>query len=221
MSFEHPWNLTPQQAIALQEELCGRLVNVDQFGPIRTVAGVDVGIDKDGDRMRAAVAVLDFPSLKLRDWAIAYARTNFPYIPGLLSFRELPAVLKALAGIRIRPDLLLCDGQGYSHPRRFGIACHLGLLADIPAIGVAKSRLIGEYEGPGNARGSWEYLYHDREIIGAVLRTRAAVKPVYVSIGHRVSLESAIRFVLECSPRFRLPETTRWAHRLASGKWRS
>jgi deoxyribonuclease V len=162
------------------------------------------------------VVVLTFPDLELVEHAIARQPTDFPYVPGLLSFREIPTVLEALAQLATSPDLILCDGQGIAHPRRFGIACHLGWWLDRPTIGVAKSRLIGEHEEPGPEKGSWTPLRHRDEVIGAVLRTRTNVKPVFVSPGHRVSLETAIHYTLACTPRYRLPETTRHADRLAS-----
>ena len=143
--------------------------------------------------------------------------TGFPYVPGLLSFREAPAVLKAFERLRIMPDLLLYDGQGIAHPRRCGIASHVGLLLDLPSIGVAKTRLTGEHGPVPAAKGKWTPLTDNGETIGAVLRTRAKVKPLFISIGHRVSLETAISYVMACVSRYRLPETTRWAHRLASG----
>jgi len=214
---EHRWNLTPAEAIALQEQLRPRVIARDRVGKVRRVAGVDVGFEQEGAVTRAAVAVLSFPELELVEWAIARKPTRFPYVPGLLSFRETPAVLAALAKVRLRPDLLLCDGQGLAHPRRFGFACHLGLLAGIPSIGVAKTRLIGEHGDVPARRGGWVPLEDHGEVIGAVLRTRRGVKPVFVSVGHRVGLETAIRWVMACVTRYRLPETTRWAHRLASG----
>jgi len=213
----HAWDLSPREAIALQQRLRGEIVLEDHLGPLRHVAGVDVGFEAGNTITRAAVAVLGYPGLELVDHAIARRPTAFPYVPGLLSFREIPAVLDALERIRTTPDLLLCDGQGIAHPRRFGIACHLGLLTDLPAIGVAKSRLVGAHAEPGNEKGDWTPLRDGDEIIGAVLRTRRGVKPLYISPGHRVSLETSIRLVLDCTPRYRLPETTRWAHRLASG----
>jgi len=213
----HRWNLAPAEAISLQEELRHRVIARDRIGRVRRVAGVDVGFERDGAVTRAAVAVLNFPGLELVDWAIARTPTRFPYVPGLLSFRETPAVLKGLAKLKQRPDLLLCDGQGLAHPRRFGFACHLGLLADIPSIGVAKTRLIGEHEAVPENRGGWAPLVDRGEVIGAVLRTRPGVKPLFVSVGHRISLDTAIRWVMACVTRYRLPETTRWAHRLASG----
>lgn len=155
--------------------------------------------------------------MQLQEQAIARRPTSFPYIPGLLSFREIPTVLDALGQLQIQPDLLLCDGQGIAHPRRFGIACHLGLLVDLPSIGVAKSRLIGQHQEVAEQRGSWQPLLDQGEVIGAVLRTRPKTKPLYISPGHRISLETAITYVMSCTTRYRLPETTRWAHRLASG----
>lgn len=209
--------MTPAEAIALQQSLRGEVVTVDRFSRIGCVAGVDVGFEEQGRVTRAAVAVLSFPELMLQEYAIARRPTAFPYIPGLLSFREVPAVLDALQQLRRLPDLLLCDGQGMAHPRRFGIACHLGVLTDLPTIGVAKSRLVGTHAPLSDAMGSWQDLYDKQERIGAVLRTRRGVRPLYISIGHRISLESAVEYVLRCTTRFRLPETTRAAHKLASG----
>ena len=209
--------MTPAQAREIQGRLKSRIERVDRLPPIHLVAGVDVGFEQRGSVTRAAVAVLDFPALTPREQAIARLPTRFPYVPGLLSFRELPAVLEAMGQLSATPDLLLCDGQGIAHPRRFGIACHLGLLTDTAAIGVAKSRLIGRHDEPERTKGSWTPLMDREEQIGCVLRTRSGVKPLYISIGHRISLETAVRYVLACTTRYRLPETTRSAHRLASG----
>jgi deoxyribonuclease V len=217
IGFAHPWNLEPAAAMTLQRDWSARLIPVDRLGPVRRVAGVDVGFEEGGTMTRAAVAVLGYPGLELLETAIARRPTSFPYIPGLLSFRELPAVLDALAELREPPDLLLCDGQGIAHPRRFGIAAHLGLLVDLPSIGVAKTRLHGSHGAVPETRGAWTPLQAGGEIIGAVLRTRPGVKPLYVSSGHRVGLETAVAYVMGCCTRFRLPETTRHAHRLASG----
>jgi deoxyribonuclease V len=211
----HPWNLTPAQARSLQERLRRRVVRRDRLGRVRHVCGIDVGFESGGRVTRAAAALLEFPSLELRAFALARMQTRFPYVPGLLSFREAPAALAALGKLALVPDLLLCDGQGIAHPRRCGLASHLGLLAGIPSIGVAKSRLIGEHGTLPARRGAWVPLLDGSERIGAVLRTRRGVKPLYVSIGHRVSLKTAIAYVLACAPRYRLPETTRWADRLA------
>lgn len=218
LAIEHPWNLGPKEAIALQRELAGRVETDDRLpDEIRTVAGVDVGFEADGRLTRAAVAVLRFPDLAPLRSAIARRPTDFPYVPGLLSFRELPAVLAALRQLPELPDVILCDGQGRSHPRRFGIACHLGVLLDRPTLGVGKTRLTGTHAEPGPDKGDWTPLLDKGEVIGAVLRTRPGVKPLYVSGGHRVSLETAIALTLACTPRYRLPETTRAAHKLASG----
>lgn len=217
LMLAHPWRVTSQQAIAIQNELRHQIITQDDFDEINTVAGVDVGYENSGTTTRAAVVVLEFPALTVRETAVARCRTTFPYVPGLLSFRELPAVLKALQKLKSRPDMVVCDGQGRAHPRRFGIACHLGLVTGIPAIGVGKTRLLGTHKPVPNRRGAWQPLLDGDECIGAVLRTRVGVKPVYVSIGHRITLGTAIAYVLRCAPRYRLPETTRQAHRLASG----
>lgn len=217
-ALRHEWEVTPREAVAIQQRLRPYVTVSDDFGTVRYVAGVDVGFEDHNRVTRAAVAVLSFPGLELIESTIARRPTRFPYVPGLLSFREGPAVLQALEQLGTRPHLLLCDGQGLAHPRRFGLACHLGVLLDLPAIGVAKTRLIGEHEPVAEERGAWSALRDRDELIGAVLRTRRAVKPVYVSVGHRVSLPSALEWVMNCTTRYRLPETTRWAHRLASQK---
>jgi deoxyribonuclease V len=217
-ALSHRWNVTPREAKAIQETLRGTVVTADGLGKVSRVAGVDASYNAVTKRTRAAIAVLSYPELELVDSSVIEAPTTFPYVPGLLSFREIPAVLKALRRLKRPPDLLLCDGQGYAHPRRFGFASHLGVVAGLPSIGVAKTRLIGAHDPVPEKRGCWRPLDDHGEVIGAVLRTRAGAKPLFVSIGHRVSLETAIRFVLVCAPRYRLPETTRWAHRLASAE---
>jgi deoxyribonuclease V len=213
----HRWNLSPKQAIALQLRLAPRVERRDRLGEVRTVAGVDVGYDEERGMARAAVVVLSVPALRPVDWAVARAPVRFPYVPGLLSFREIPAALAAFGRLRRMPDLVLCDGQGIAHPRRFGIASHLGLLLDRPTIGVAKTRLVGEHRAPPQRRGAWTPLADSGEVIGAALRTRKGAKPLYVSTGHRVSLATALAWVMACTTRYRLPETTRAAHRLAGG----
>ena len=212
------WPTDLAAAEALQRELSPQVIAEDQLDAVRHVAGVDVGFEADGTITRAAVAVLRFPELELVEHAIARRPTTFPYIPGFLSFRELPAVLDALAQLRITPDLLLCDGQGLAHPRRFGIACHLGVLTDVPAIGVAKTLFVGTHEPVADERGSWQPLVHRRETVGAALRSRPGTRLIYVSLGHRISLATAVDYVMRCTTRYRLPETTRWAHNLASNK---
>lgn len=213
----HSWDVSPREALAIQGRLAGRVERQDRLPAlIHRVAGVDVGFEEEGRLTRAAVVVLDYPSLRLAETAVARRPTSFPYVPGLLSFRELPAVLDAMKELQVPPDVILCDGQGIAHPRRLGLAAHLGVLLDLPSIGVAKTRLIGRYTEPGDLKGAWTPLFDGEEVIGGVLRTRCGVKPVFVSIGHRVCLDTAIRLTLACTPRYRLPETTRHAHRLAS-----
>ena len=216
--IHHSWNLTPSAAIALQHRLRSKVIRLGRPRQVRHVAGTDVGFERGGGISCAAVAVLSFPELELVDHAVARLPTRFPYVPGLLSFREIPVLLAALDKLRITPDLILCDGQGLAHPRRFGIASHLGVYRGIPTIGVAKSRLIGEHGQPMQRRGAWVPLRDKGETIGAVLRSRTHTEPIYVSVGHRVSLPLAVRYVMACTTKFRLPETTRWAHRLASGE---
>ena len=216
MKFQqrHAWDLSPKEAVLVQKSLAKEIVRSNEFGEIDHVAGLDVGFR--GGFAIAAVAVLKFPSLELVEASRSRLPVSFPYIPGLLSFREAPVMLDALEKLATSPDLLLCDGQGIAHPRRFGIACHLGITTGIPAIGVAKTRLVGSHQMPGSEKGDRAPLTNKGETIGAVLRTRQSVKPVYVSIGHKIDLETAISFVMACTTKYRLPETTRWAHRLAS-----
>ncbi len=213
----HPWTVSPREAIAIQQRL-RRFVRLedDLPDPVTTVAGVDAGFKNGGTLTRAAVPVLNYPAMTLKEQAVAEVPTRFPYVPGLLSFREIPAVLEALARLPALPDLLLCDGQGIAHPRRLGIASHLGVLLDHPTIGVGKTRLIGTHDPVPEEKGAWVPLRDKGEVIGAVVRTRSGVKPLYVSPGHRISVEGAVRWVLACTTRYKLPETTRWAHRLAS-----
>jgi deoxyribonuclease V len=219
LKHSHAWNIPTAEARNIQLKLKEKVIKEDHLGKaVNNVAGVDVGFEDNGAITRAAVAVLTFPTLTLYEYAVARRQTGFPYIPGLLSFREIPAVLDALAKLNQLPDILLCDGQGLAHPRRFGIACHLGVLTDIPSIGVAKTRFIGTHAPVPEEKGGYSLLMDDSEQIGAVLRTRTGVKPVYVSIGHKISLPSAIKIVMQCVSKYRLPETTRWADRIASNR---
>lgn len=218
------WPTTFEEARALQDQLRSQILLADDLGDVRTVAGVDAGYEPDpsagagADQVlaRAAIVVLEYPSLQPLDYTIARSPTTFPYVPGFLSFRETPAVIAALAQLRVRPDLLICDGQGIAHPRRFGIACHIGLLADIPSIGCAKSLLVGRHAPVPDERGAYVPLIHQREQIGVALRTRPGTKPVFISAGHRISLPTAIEYVMSCTTKYRLPETTRAADGLAS-----
>lgn len=206
-------SLTPEAAIALQNRWRSQVLPEDQFDAkcLTRIAGVDVGYSKDEATMQAAIAVLDRASLSVIDVAIATGSPTFPYTPGLLSFREVPIIIAALQKLTTPPDFMVCDGQGFAHPRRFGLACHLGVLTHIPTIGVAKSHYLGTHDPLAADRGAWQPLIDQGEAIGAIVRTQTNVKPVYVSIGHRVSLATAIAITLELSPRFRLPETTRQA----------
>jgi deoxyribonuclease V len=215
----HAWDLSPRDAMRLQESLKVQVTSEPlQDENIHYVAGIDVGFPRHSDNARAAIAVMQYPTMELVDQGLAELPVSMPYIPGLLSFREIPVILAALAKVTKSPDLLITDGQGFAHPRRFGLACHLGVLLNLPAIGCAKSVLVGEYASLPDARGSTTDLVDGGEIIGTVVRTRDNVKPVYVSIGHRVDLRSAVRIILRCGGGYRLPEPTRWAHRLASQK---
>jgi deoxyribonuclease V len=180
------------------------------------IAGIDVSI-KD-EQARAAVVLLTYPDLGPFQSAVADVPVSFPYVPGLLAFREGPAVLAALERLTAQPDVLMFDAQGLAHPRRMGLATHLGVLLDMPSVGCAKSLLCGDYEQPAEQRGSWTPLYDGDEVIGAVVRTRDEVQPVFVSVGHRIDLETAIALVLNCATRYRLPEPTRWAHQVAGGQ---
>ena len=210
------WPRTVSEARAIQETLRSRVIARDRLRGVRRVAGVDASYDLAHGVTRAAVAVLRLPDLDPVEERTARRKTRFPYVPGYLSFRETPALLAALARLRAQPDLILCDGHGLAHPRRFGLACHLGVLLDMPTIGVAKSRLIGAHEPVPEDRGKWVPLYDGADVIGAVVRTRAGVRPLYVSIGHRVSLKTAIELVLRCTTRYRLPEPCRRADALAA-----
>ena len=211
------WPATAAEAIALQKQLAPAVETADRLGAVRTIAGIDVAFPGGGALTRAAIVVLSYPDLAVIETRVVEEPTRFPYVPGLLSFREAPAVLSALGELDSVPDLLMVDGHGIAHPRRLGIACHLGLLASLPAIGVAKSRLCGRHDEPGTEKGSRTPLADGDAVLGAVLRTRARVKPVFVSAGHRVGLETAVKLVLACAPRFRLPEPTRLADKLSKG----
>lgn len=210
----HRWDLTPSDAENLQIKLSKAVITHDRMGEIKTVAGVDIAYDKHSERLVAAAVVLDAASLAVLDSAVAQDIERFSYIPGLFSFRELPPIATALQQLKIKPDLIVCDGQGIAHPRRFGLACHLGVLFDVPTIGCGKTRLIGKAETPGRQRGASAPLVDDGEIIGNVLRTQDGIKPVFVSIGNRVSLSTACEWILRLATKYRLPETTRQADQM-------
>ncbi|MFI8962177.1 endonuclease V [Streptomyces sp. NPDC053493] len=210
------WPADESAALAVQEELRGRLVLAEEGPEAGTghVTGVDVAYDDERDLVAAAAVVLDGRSLEVVARATAVGRVSFPYVPGLLAFREVPTVLAALGRLDADPGLLVCDGYGLAHPRRFGLASHLGVLTGLPSIGVAKNPFTFSYEQPGAERGEFSALVADGETVGRALRTRTGVKPVFVSVGHRVSLDRACAHTLHLTPRFRLPETTRHADSL-------
>jgi deoxyribonuclease V len=212
----HRWNLTPAAAIALQTRLAATVEVVRPRRAIRFVAGADLAFSADGRSCLAAVVLWDMSKRMVVERHVAVRPLTFPYVPGLLSFREAPAVLAALRKLTCVPDAVMCDGHGRAHPRRFGLACHIGIITGLPTIGCAKSRLIGTHAEPAAERGSRAPLVHEDETLGTVLRTRAGVKPVYVSIGHRIDLREAEQVVLACAVRYRLPEPTRLADQLAA-----
>ncbi len=213
--FHHSWTLNEEEAAALQSELAGRVSLIDPRPfDVRHVAGIDVAYDQEDDRLVAAVVILDANSLEVVETASAVGAPSFPYIPGLFSFREIPPVLEAFEKLETVPDLIVCDGQGLAHPRRFGLASHLGLLLGVPSIGCGKTRLIGEYDEPDSARGSSSPLIHEGDRVGDVLRTQSGVKPIFVSPGHLISPETACAWILKLAPHYRLPETTRQADQL-------
>ena len=207
------WPRTEDEALAAQDVLRSRMIAGPGPASVATVAGLDVAYHEDGERLAAAVVVLDAADLSVRDTAVVVGRPAFPYVPGLFAFREVPPLLAALDRLTVRPDVLICDGHGIAHPRRFGLAAHLGVLTDLPAFGVGKTRLVGEWEPVGPARGDRSALVDGGEIVGAVLRTRDGVKPVFVSVGNRMDLVGACDLTLVLTPRYRLPETTRAADR--------
>jgi deoxyribonuclease V len=212
----HDWDVDCPEAIEIQRRLARRVLRRFDRGTVWTVAGADVGYDRAADRFHAAVLVFRFPRMELLEQARASLRPVFPYVPGLLTFREAPVLLAAFERIRRRPSVVFFDGQGIAHPRRLGLASHVGLLLDVPSVGVAKSRLCGTHDEPGPAKGDWTPLTEGLETIGRVLRTRPHVKPLFISIGHRMDLPTACRLVLACCGRFRQPEPTRQAHLLVT-----
>jgi len=212
--YSHSWNLGEKEALELQIRLASQVERNDRLNQVNLVAGVDVAYDERSDRLVAAVVVLNAATLAVEEQAIAEDISRFPYIPGLFSFRELPSIAKAISQLTCTPDLIICDGQGIAHPRRFGLASHIGILFDTPTIGCGKSRLLGAHEKVHEERGALSPLLDGNEIIGCALRTQSKVKPVYISIGHRISLSTACNWILRFSPKYRLPETTRLSDQL-------
>lgn len=217
-TVDHPWDVSPKEAVSIQQRLRERVVLVDDLGEVQTIAGADVSYHARLKKARAVVALLSYPDLSLESYTSTTRSSSFPYVPGLLSFREIPPLIECFRKLTKHPDLILCDGHGFAHPRGFGLACHLGVLYDLPSIGVAKKLLVGDHKEVPQMRGAWVPIMSEGEIIGAALRTRPQTRPIYVSIGHRVSLDTAIKWVMDCTTRYRLPETTRWAHRLSKSQ---
>ena len=213
----HGWRLSISQALDWQNRLAAQVSRNSEVSAPRFIAGVDIATGRARGLATGAIVVLSYPELSVAEIKVACGRLDFPYIPGLLSFRELPLILAAGDRLSITPDLILVDGQGIAHPRRFGLASHLGLIWDTPAIGCAKSRLCGSHEEPAVEPGGYAEVRDGEETIGAALRTRRGGKPVYVSIGHKVDLETALHWVLECCRGYRLPEPLRLAHLAAGG----
>jgi len=212
MPIAHPWDLDPARARSLQAELAAAVDSTSPLGPWETLAAADVSFDRGGDTLFAAVVVVEAGTFAVIERAGVASPATFPYVPGLLSFREAPALLEAFAKLKTRPDVVLCDGQGIAHPRRLGIASHLGLWLDLPTVGCAKSRLCGKYDEPGPSRGDRSPLIDKGDVVGAVLRTRDRVAPLFVSPGHRCDIEGAVGLVLATTRKLRLPVPTRLAH---------
>jgi len=210
------WNITPKEAIKLQKKLASTVKIIKPRRKIRYVAGVDMALSPDGQSCIAAAVLWDKVKQVIVEKQTSLKKLTFPYVPGLLSFREAPAVLGALRKLKGRTDAIICDGHGLAHPRRFGIACHIGVIVGLPTLGCGKSRLIGDYKEPGLKRGSRSIIKHKGEIIGTLLRTRDNVKPVFVSVGHKIDLETAVKVVIDCGTGYRLPEPTRQADHLAA-----
>ena len=215
--LRHDWAVDPKQARELQIKLSRKVIHHNESLSPHTIAGVDVSIARFSRAGRAAVVVLDWPSLEVIDLSVAEGNIDFPYVPGLLSFREAPLIMEAWKALKVKPDLVMFDGQGIAHPRRLGIASHLGVLLNIVSIGCAKSRLIGEHDKVPENPGCHSPLLDDGEVVGAAVRTRTSVKPVFVSIGHKIDLPQSISWVLGCCRGLRLPEPTRLAHLAAGG----
>jgi len=213
----HDWQVSPAQAIEIQLRLAAQVSGSGKVTTPHFIAGVDISASKARGTATGAVVILNYPELKVVEMKVVSGKLDFPYIPGLLSFREAPLTLAVCQELTITPDLVLVDGQGIAHPRRLGLASHLGLLLNTPTIGCAKSRLCGRHEVPGDKPGSCAEVVDKGETVGVALRTKLRVKPVYVSVGHKVDLQTAIYWVLECCRGYRLPEPARLAHLAAGG----
>jgi deoxyribonuclease V len=214
----HSWEVTPREARVIQDDLSTRVINDWDDKPIDVVVGTDVSFPSKTEVLAAVVAV-SYPDLNVIESVVRRGKCTFPYVPGLLAFREAPMLLEALSALKTKTDIVLCDGQGLAHPRGMGLACHVGILIDLPTVGCAKSLLCGTYDNPRKSRGGWSPLLGKTGgRVGAVLRTRSNVSPVFVSVGHKIVLEKAVEIILDCSPKYRIPEPLRMAHKLAAGE---
>ncbi|MGB9627237.1 MAG: deoxyribonuclease V [Thermodesulfobacteriota bacterium] len=211
----HPWNVSAKEAIRIQETLRNRVILKRTFSKFRTIAGGDVAYLKNSNLFVGAMVVLSYPEMKTIDRAIVQGESSFPYIPGLFSFREGPILIEAFQRLKVRPDLLVLEGHGIAHPRRLGLASHLGLWLDLPTIGCAKTSLLKGFDQPNQSKGSFKWIFLNGEKVGAVLRTRRGVKPVYVSPGHRIDLKSSVQIIFSTCSRTRIPEPLRQAHHLS------
>jgi len=211
----HSWKVDVKEAIRIQEDLGSRLILKKTFSKVRTIGGGDVAYSKDENFLFGAIVVLSYPEMETIDIATAYGKAPFPYIPGLLSFREGPVLIKTFQKLKLKPDLMIYDGQGIAHPRGFGLASHLGLWFDLPSIGCAKTPLLDEFTLPGLSKGSFELIQRGKIALGAVLRTKEKVNPLFVSPGHRIDLSTSIQLILETCQKYRIPEPLRRAHQLA------
>jgi len=210
----HPWKVSIDEAIRIQETLRERVILKKTFSELRHIGGGDVGYSKNKKLLLGAIAVFSFPEMEMLDFATACGRIPFPYIPGFLSFREGPILIKAFKQLKIKPDLMILEGQGIAHPREFGLASHLGLWLDLPSIGCTKTPLLYGLVSPGTSKGSYKLILKEGKEVGAVLRTREGVKPIFISPGHRIDLPTTIRIILSTCSKFRIPEPLRRAHQL-------
>jgi len=210
--IQHNWNVTPAQAKEIQNDLRSKVQLTPFEGNIEYIAGADISFNRFEDTVYAGIVVMRLDTLEVVEEALIVSEAKFPYIPGLLSFRETPVLLETWEKLKIKPDILVADGQGIAHPRRFGIACHIGILLDLPTFGCAKNILVGKYEEPDQVVGSTKPMTHEQEKVGVILRTKTKVKPVYISAGHRITLQQSIDLALKCTTKYRIPEPTRQAH---------
>ena len=208
----HHWNVSPKEAVNIQKSLADKILIRPAPAHLNYIAGADISYNRRSNYLFAAVVVLDYPTLEIVEIQIASGASTFPYVPGLLSFREIPLLIKCFEKISIVPDVVMCDSQGYAHPRRFGLACHLGLLLDLPTIGCAKSRLIGDGKLPDFQKGKYTDLIDKNETIGAIVRSKDNTNPLYISPGHLININKSVEIVLQCCVRYRIPEPTRRAH---------